>query len=1010
METFGSDETRPVEYSLGQLRECTLFVGVYAERYGTVDPKSNLSVTELEYREAFRMVKEGRLQGLLVYMLDPAAAWRVEYVDRDPSSVNALKSLKEEIKQNHTVTFFDDVENLSLCVLRDILRKVGVGPSTVFRPRTTFPVRQPQWRGPLGMEHYTERDAAFFRGRESEIAAVCELVEQHPLVLLIGDSGIGKTSLIQAGVAPALRKNGWAFASCRPLDDPDRIIPTTVWSCLMEGVPPQAHISTVLELVASDHTSRNVLIVIDQFEDVIPRLGTKDTYGLLNALAQVHTNPRHNLRLVVCYRGDAEPKVGMYWQTVSGSASGLPRFYLGPLSQEGATSALAEMLVTQSPRGAQTELERLLKVTVADVRAESVQSLGIETYPPFLQMIAETLAKSPSSEDVPPNLQLYQSFGSARGIIGRYLVNQLRVLGPRGKECRLVLISLASRKRRLRKAVGEIAQETSISAELVELCLADLTRLRLVRPIESSWEIVHDFLAQKVFDELVAPEERDARVFRNVLVAKAEAYERTGELLNFKEHLGTYAHRSRITCTPQEVELLFASSLAGNGPVQFFLRSVPSSYPLAWAEQRKDSEQATIQVNAYRFLLKTGQRFDLKTLAEIFNDYKLQSELAPLIKQFASHDELDILLKLRKKKAELTRAAADEMIERLADLEERELIERLLRSSQAREIRLACRILIPHTCPTRLEEYRAGFSARSLGKKVEPICGLGTCGTWADIRLLLARLKARRTPAREREVCAHAVAFWAQRNRRPSLLRNLILGQAEVCRGVLGALEGDRTGVSIQLLLNQQKRFPEEVAQAVRRTAGPSDVHALRRFLKKAHLDQDIRDILIGFLAAGGAPEVQFALQLIASKDYEVNFWNVPVLAKVLGEAADTSLKPWLLQLIESDEFWRYVREEERGERPLPVKSPRNLYLFKRLVGVALVRICDESDWEVLKKLVFHDYWPIRMAAAEKVSEFGGSRELDELVEAAQQKAKEEPDQGIMHALQLLDWKLYGEQ
>jgi hypothetical protein len=33
METFGSEESRPVDYSLEQLRKCNLFVGIYAERY-----------------------------------------------------------------------------------------------------------------------------------------------------------------------------------------------------------------------------------------------------------------------------------------------------------------------------------------------------------------------------------------------------------------------------------------------------------------------------------------------------------------------------------------------------------------------------------------------------------------------------------------------------------------------------------------------------------------------------------------------------------------------------------------------------------------------------------------------------------------------------------------------------------------------------------------------------------------------------------------------------------------
>ena len=47
------------------------------------------------------------------------------------------------------------------------------------------------------------------------------------------------------------------------------------------------------------------------------------------------------------------------------------------------------------------------------------------------------------------------------------------------------------------------------------------------------------------------------------------------------------------------------------------------------------------------------------------------------------------------------------------------------------------------------------------------------------------------------------------------------------------------------------------------------------------------------------------------------------------------------------------------------------------------------------------------MAAAERIAAFGGISELNELIQAAQGAAKEKPDQGVMEALRLLDWKLY---
>jgi len=100
----------------------------------------------------------------------------------------------------------------------------------------------------------------------------------------------------------------------------------------MEGEAPQVSIQNVLHIISDAHEGRSVLIVLDQFEDVIPVLGTSRTHGLFCALSDAHNAPLRNLHVLVCYRGDAEPKVGRFWQEISGSASGLPRFYLGPHS------------------------------------------------------------------------------------------------------------------------------------------------------------------------------------------------------------------------------------------------------------------------------------------------------------------------------------------------------------------------------------------------------------------------------------------------------------------------------------------------------------------------------------------------------------------------------------------------------------------------------------------------------------------------------------------------------
>src|SRR5258707_3089392 len=57
----------------------------------------------------------------------------------------------------------------------------------------------------IGLASFTETDREFFAGRGEEIDELLRLVRRDTLTLLYGVSGLGKTSLLQAGLFPTLR-------------------------------------------------------------------------------------------------------------------------------------------------------------------------------------------------------------------------------------------------------------------------------------------------------------------------------------------------------------------------------------------------------------------------------------------------------------------------------------------------------------------------------------------------------------------------------------------------------------------------------------------------------------------------------------------------------------------------------------------------------------------------------------------------------------------------------------
>src|SRR3984957_14230624 len=61
----------------------------------------------------------------------------------------------------------------------------------------------------LGLASFTEETRAYFYGREDEVADLARRVQRKLLTVLFGQSGLGKTSILRAGLAPRLRTQGY---------------------------------------------------------------------------------------------------------------------------------------------------------------------------------------------------------------------------------------------------------------------------------------------------------------------------------------------------------------------------------------------------------------------------------------------------------------------------------------------------------------------------------------------------------------------------------------------------------------------------------------------------------------------------------------------------------------------------------------------------------------------------------------------------------------------------------
>src|ERR1043166_4132899 len=119
----------------------------------------------------------------------------------------------------------------------------------------------------VGLRPYSEQDATRFFGREKETDRLCSLVSRNKITFLVGASGIGKTSLIHAGLIPALRMRQ------PPLELHVARLSAHPMEYLCAQFDPHSSSSSPDETALVDFLAARLksetLIILDQYEETI---------------------------------------------------------------------------------------------------------------------------------------------------------------------------------------------------------------------------------------------------------------------------------------------------------------------------------------------------------------------------------------------------------------------------------------------------------------------------------------------------------------------------------------------------------------------------------------------------------------------------------------------------------------------------------------------------------------------------------------------------------------------
>ena len=143
------------------------------------------------------------------------------------------------------------------------------------------------------LDAFTEADAAFFFGRQQVVNELLEkLRSSNRFLALLGPSGSGKSSVVQAGLIPLLRQNAiagsrsWEFKIFRPGDDPFKDLTT-------QGIIDKSRNLKAGIRAWLDKNNRDMFVlIIDQFEELFVELSKITAPGICGTTKQFATVPR----------------------------------------------------------------------------------------------------------------------------------------------------------------------------------------------------------------------------------------------------------------------------------------------------------------------------------------------------------------------------------------------------------------------------------------------------------------------------------------------------------------------------------------------------------------------------------------------------------------------------------------------------------------------------------------------------------------------------------------------
>ncbi|MFF2548494.1 trypsin-like peptidase domain-containing protein, partial [Kitasatospora sp. NPDC058063] len=297
------------------------------------------------------------------------------------------------------------------------------------------------------LEPFTAEHARWFRGRQEAVRQVLAGLAGRPrVVLLLGPSGSGKSSLVQAGVLPALAEgrlpgsDRWHQVVVRPGPD----LSSTLEHADLPRAATSGIAEAVTELLAAEPAHDRVVLVVDQFEELLASAVEPRAHRALELITEAISSDAA-LSVVLVMRDDFYPRL-------SALAPGLLAAALQARGVLNVPTALTDLELDEIISGPAHDLDadlepELAERIVADVLALNPDTTATSEAPvtvlPLLEVTLTRLWERRLEHDGRLTHDAYRRIGAVTGALADWCDTALGELDPHQRDiARRILTAL----------------------------------------------------------------------------------------------------------------------------------------------------------------------------------------------------------------------------------------------------------------------------------------------------------------------------------------------------------------------------------------------------------------------------------------------------------------------------------------------------------------------------------------------------------------------------------------